>query len=111
MPGGTGSAGFRPRGAGRHLRDDLHAPALGCWHMIVAAPMVPTKRMAETVQDMTAHSKSKPAGASPAGDVKVEEAAEYLYAHGIPAHAYSTELPVLVLGGKYKWARGAGLIK
>ena len=33
-----------------------------------------------------------------------------LYQHGIPAYAYSTELPVEVLGAKYKWARGAGLL-
>jgi acyl-CoA synthetase (NDP forming) len=39
-----------------------------------------------------------------------EEAAEYLYQHGIPAYAYSTGIPVAVLGAKYKWARGAGLI-
>ena len=43
-------------------------------------------------------------------DVEVEEAAQYLYEHGIPAYAYSTELPVEVLGAKYKWARGAGLL-
>jgi len=49
--------------------------------------------------------------ASLAGDVEVEEAAEYLYQHGIPAYAYSTEIPVAVLGAKYKWARGAGLIR
>ena len=48
--------------------------------------------------------------ASLAGDVEVEEAAEYLFAHGIPAYAYSTEIPVAVLGAKYQWARGAGLI-
>ena len=45
-----------------------------------------------------------------AGDVEVEEAAEYLYQHGIPAYAYSTEIPVAVLGAKYRWARGEGLI-
>jgi Ligase-CoA domain len=28
----------------------------------------------------------------------VEEAAEYLYEHGVLAYAYSTELPVAVLG-------------
>jgi len=33
-----------------------------------------------------------------------------LYEHGIPAYAYSTEIPVAVLGAKYQWARGAGLI-
>jgi hypothetical protein len=44
--------------------------------------------------------------ASLAGDVEVEEAAQ----NGIPAYAYSTELPVEVLGAKYKWARGAGLL-
>jgi hypothetical protein len=27
---------------------------------------------------------------------------------GIPAYAYSTEIPVAVLGAKYQWARGAG---
>jgi Ligase-CoA domain len=26
------------------------------------------------------------------------------------AYAYSTEIPVAVLGAKYRWARGAGLI-
>jgi hypothetical protein len=52
----------------------------------------------------------KPMVASLAGDVEVEEAAEYLYQNGIPAYAYSTELPVEVLGAKYKWARGAGLL-
>ena len=35
---------------------------------------------------------------------------QYLYANGIPAYAYSTEIPVAVLGAKYKWARGAGLL-
>jgi acyl-CoA synthetase (NDP forming) len=52
----------------------------------------------------------KPIVASLAGDVQVEEAAEYLYEHGVPAYAYSTEIPVAVLGAKYKWARGAGKI-
>ena len=37
-------------------------------------------------------------------------AAQYLYEHGIPAYAYSTEIPVAVLGAKYQWARGAGLL-
>ncbi|MGB8606592.1 hypothetical protein, partial [Bradyrhizobium sp.] len=40
----------------------------------------------------------------------VEEAADYLYQNGIVAYAYSTEIPVAVLGAKYKWARGAGLL-
>ena len=66
--------------------------------------------MVETVNDMKARGKTKPVVASLAGDVQVEEAAEYLYQNGIPAYAYSTELPVQVLGAKYKWARGAGLI-
>jgi acyl-CoA synthetase (NDP forming) len=59
---------------------------------------------------MRAQGIHKPVVASLAGDVEVEEAAEYLYQHGIPAYAYSTEIPVAVLGAKYKWARAAGLI-
>ena len=62
------------------------------------------------VEEMRVKGIEKPIVASLAGDVEVEEAAEYLFDHGIPAYAYSTELPVAVLGAKYKWARGAGLI-
>ncbi len=93
------------------LEDDrIHALILGYWHTIVTPPMVFAKLMVETVNDMKAKGKSKPVVASLAGDVQVEEAAEYLYQHGIPAYAYSTEIPVQVLGAKYQWARGAGLV-
>jgi len=44
------------------------------------------------------------------GDVEVEQACEYLFDHGIPAYAYTTEKPVAVLGAKYRWARAAGLL-
>jgi hypothetical protein len=48
--------------------------------------------------------------ASLAGDIEVEEASDYLYQNGIVAYPYTTEIPVAVLGAKYKWARGAGLL-
>lgn len=89
----------------------IHALILGYWHTIVTPPMVFAKLMVEVVEEMKAKGIHKPVVASLAGDVEVEEAADYLYQHGIPAYAYSTEIPVAVLGAKYKWARGAGLIK
>ena len=93
------------------LEDDrIHALILGYWHTIVTPPMVFAKLMVEVKEEMAAKGIEKPMVASLAGDVEVEQAAEYLYQHGIPAYAYSTELPVEVLGAKYKWARGAGLI-
>ena len=93
------------------LEDDrIHALILGYWHTIVTPPMVFAKLMVEVVEEMKAKGKVKPVVASLAGDVEVEEAAQYLYDHGIPSYAYSTELPVEVLGAKYKWARGAGLL-
>jgi acyl-CoA synthetase (NDP forming) len=88
----------------------IHALILGYWHTIITPPMVFARLMVEVVQEMQARGTTKPVVASLAGDVEVEEAAEYLYQHGIPAHAYSTEIPVAVLGAKYRWARGAGLI-
>ena len=88
----------------------IHALILGYWHTIVTPPMVFARLMVEVKQEMAAKGIEKPMVASLAGDVEVEEAAEYLYQHGIPAYAYSTELPVEVLGAKYKWARGAGLL-
>ena len=89
----------------------IHSLILGYWHTIVTPPMVFAKLVAEVVAEMKAKGIEKPIVASLAGDVEVEEAAEYLFDHGIPAYPYSTEMPVMVLGAKYKWARGAGLIK
>jgi acetyl coenzyme A synthetase (ADP forming)-like protein len=88
----------------------IHALILGYWHTIITPPMVFAKLMVEVVDQMKAKGIVKPVVASLAGDVEVEEASEYLYQHGIPAYAYSTEIPVAVLGAKYRWARGAGLI-
>ena len=93
------------------LEDDrIHSLILGYWHTIVTPPMVFAKNMVQVVNEMKAKGKIKPVVASLAGDVEVEEAAQYLYENGIPAYAYSTELPVEVLGAKYKWARAAGLL-
>ena len=88
----------------------IHALILGYWHTIVTPPMVFAKGVVQVVEEMKAKGIEKPIVVSLAGDVEVEEAAEYLYLHGIPAYAYSTEIPVAVLGAKYQWARGAGLI-
>ena len=88
----------------------IHALILGYWHTIVTPPMVFAKIMVEARDEMRAKGIEKPMVASLAGDVQVEEAAQYLYEHGIPAYAYSTEIPVAVLGAKYQWARGAGLL-
>src|SRR6201747_304141 len=88
----------------------IHALILGYWHTIVTPPMVFARNMVEVKKEMEAKGFVKPIVASLAGDVEVEEAAEYLYQNGIPAYAYSTEMPVEVLGAKYKWARGAGLL-
>ena len=88
----------------------IHALILGYWHTIITPPMVFARLMVEVIDQMRAQGIEKPVVASLAGDVEVEEAAEYLYQHGVPAYAYSTEIPVAVLGAKYRWARGAGLI-
>ena len=88
----------------------IHALILGYWHTIVTPPMVFAKLVVEVVDEMKAKGIHKPIVVSLAGDVQVEEAAEHLFDHGIPAYPYSTEMPVMVLGAKYKWARGAGLI-
>ncbi|PLP99089.1 acetate--CoA ligase family protein [Cupriavidus pauculus] len=88
----------------------IHAIILGYWHTIITPPMVFAKLVVEVKEEMKALGIEKPIVASLAGDVQVEEAAEYLYEHGVPAYAYSTEIPVAVLGAKYKWARGAGKI-
>src|SRR6186713_2166534 len=88
----------------------IHALILGYWHTIITPPMVFAKVITEVVDEMRAKGINKPIVASLAGDVEVEEAAQYLYDHGIVAYPYSTETPVAVLGAKYRWARGAGLL-
>ena len=75
--------------------------------------MVFATKVVEVVDEMRGEERAseKPIVASLAGDVeRWKKAAEYLFAHGIPAYPYTTETPVAVLGAKYKWARGAGLI-
>ncbi|HEY2929227.1 acetate--CoA ligase family protein [Piscinibacter sp.] len=93
------------------LQDErIHALVLGYWHTIITPPMTFARIIVEAHDEMRAKGIEKPMVASLAGDVEVEEAAQYLYEHGIPAYAYSTEIPVAVLGAKYQWARGAGLL-
>ncbi len=88
----------------------IHALILGYWHTIITPPMVFARLVAEVVEECRKKGFEKPIVASLVGDVEVEEAAEYLFARGIPAYAYTTEKPVAVLGAKYRWARAAGLV-
>ena len=93
------------------LEDDrIHSLILGYWHTIVTPPMVFAELCARVVQEARDKGIDKPIVASLVGDVQVEEASEYLYERGIVASPYTTELPVAMLGAKYQWARGAGLL-
>ncbi|TDI65550.1 MAG: CoA-binding protein [Alphaproteobacteria bacterium] len=93
------------------LEDDrIHALILGYWHTIITPPMVFAKLTAEVVEKFRDKGVIKPIVASLVGDTEVEEASEYLYQRGIVAYPYTTEVPVEVLGAKYRWARGAGLL-
>ena len=88
----------------------IHSLILGYWHTIITPPMVFAKLCAEVVQEARDKGIDKPVVASLVGDVEVEQASEYLYERGIVALPYTTELPVAVLGAKYRWARAAGVI-
>jgi acetyl coenzyme A synthetase (ADP forming)-like protein len=93
------------------LEDDrIHALILGYWHTIVTPPMVFAELTAKVVEEARAKGINKPVVASLVGDTQVEEASEYLYDRDIVAYPYTTELPVNVLGAKYRWARSAGLL-
>ena len=61
----------------------IHALILGYWHTIVTPPMVFARNMVEVKNEMKARGIEKPIVASLAGDVEVEEAADYLYQNGI----------------------------
>jgi acetyl coenzyme A synthetase (ADP forming)-like protein len=88
----------------------IHALILGYWHTIITPPMVFAKLASEAIEEGRARGIDKPVVASLVGDVEVEQACTYLFDHGIPAYAYTTEKPVAVLGAKYRWARSAGLL-
>ena len=93
------------------LRDErVHALILGYWHTIITPPMVFAELCARVVQEARDEGIHKPIVASLVGDIEVEEASEYLYERGIVSCPYTTELPVAILGAKYQWARGAGLL-
>src|SRR5258705_1208771 len=88
----------------------IHSLILGYWHTIITPPMVFAKLCAEVVQEARDKGIDKPVVASLVGDVQVEEASEDLYERGIVAYPYTTEVPVAVLGAKYKWATGPGVL-
>jgi acetyl coenzyme A synthetase (ADP forming)-like protein len=93
------------------LEDErIHALILGYWHTIITPPMVFAELCARVVQTARDKGIHKPVVASLVGDVQVEEASEYLYERGVVACPYTTELPVAILGAKYRWARAAGLL-
>ncbi|MEE2036557.1 acetate--CoA ligase family protein [Nocardiopsis sp. CT-R113] len=93
------------------LEDErVHALILGYWHTIITPPMVFAKVISEVVAEARAKGIDKPVVASLSGDTEVEEAAQYLFDHGIVAFPYTTEKPVQILGAKYRWARAAGLL-
>jgi acetyl coenzyme A synthetase (ADP forming)-like protein len=88
----------------------IHALILGYWHTIITPPMVFARLASEAIEEARARGIDKPVVASLVGDVEVEQACSYLFDHGIPAYAYTTEKPVAVLGAKYRWARSAALL-
>jgi acyl-CoA synthetase (NDP forming) len=91
------------------LEDErIHALILGYWHTIITPPMVFAELCARVVQEARDKGIDKPVVASLVGDVQVEQASEYLYERRIVALPYTTELPVAILGAKYRWARAAG---
>jgi acetyl coenzyme A synthetase (ADP forming)-like protein len=93
------------------LEDErIHALILGYWHTIVTPPMVFAELVADVVEEYRERGIDKPVVASLSGDVEVEKASDFLYDHGVVAYPYTTEIPVNVLGAKYRWARSAGLL-
>ena len=93
------------------LEDErIHAVILGYWHTIVTPPMVFAELLAEVVEECRQNGINKPVVASLVGDVEVEQACDYLFDRKIVAYPYTTEIPVNVLGAKYRWARNAGLL-
>ena len=93
------------------LNDErVHALILGYWHTIITPPMVFAELLGEAVAEARARGIDKCVVASLVGDVEIEQACEYLMDRDILAYPYTAEKPVAVLGAKYRWARGAGLL-
>ncbi len=88
----------------------VHALILGYWHTIVTPPMVFAELLADVVEECRREGIDKPVVASLVGDVEVEQTCDYLFDRRIVAYPYTTEIPVDVLGAKYRWARYAGLL-
>ncbi len=72
--------------------------------------MVFAELLGAAVEEARAKGIDKPVVVSLVGDVEIEQACEYLMDRNILAYPYTAEKPVAVLGAKYRWARGAGLL-
>ena len=95
------------------LEDErIHAVILGYWHTIITPPMVFATRGAGSGRG-DAGQGHRPSRSSPRWPAtsRSSRRPSTCSTNGIPAYPYTTETPVAVLGAKYRWARGAGLIK
>lgn len=88
----------------------VHALILGYWHTIITPPMVFAELLIDCVERARNQGIHKPVVCSLVGDVEIERACDLLNEKHILAYPYTAEKPVAVLGAKYRWARGAGLI-
>jgi acyl-CoA synthetase (NDP forming) len=94
------------------LEDDrIDALILGYWHTVITPPVVFAETVIRAKKAAEAVKAPKPIVAALSGDIEVERAASLLEAQGIPAFAYSSEKPVIVLSALYRWARMAGKIR
>ena len=89
----------------------IHALILGYWHTIITPPMVfaKTDGRGGRRDAREGHRRSRSSPRSRATS-RSRRRPSTCSTTAFPAYPYSTEMPVMVLGAKYKWARGAGLI-
>ena len=88
----------------------IHALILGYWHTIVTPPMVFAKLVAEVVDGVQGQGHREADRRVARGRrARSRRRPSICSTTAFPAYPYSTEMPVMVLGAKYKWARGAGL--
>ena len=90
----------------------IHALILGYWHTIITPPMVFAgsghRGRRRGTGARASRSRSSPRwSATPRSRRHRRSCSD----HGIPAYPYTTELPVDVLGAKYRWSRLSGHLK
>ncbi len=88
----------------------IHSLLIGYWQTLITPPMIFAETLYRAVKEAEEAGVRKPLVVNLAGDVEVQDAAQFLEERGIPSYPYATEKAAAALAAKdrsWRYSRGS----